>query len=138
MFGFVVNGRVVMTGDSYHNCVGIRDGERAGYIRHIIVALHGIARRRDSVGADHFADGTLQMVIDNIGRIAVMQTGNRGGELRIIFSRYLLFVIGCDRCGGACDGKRAGLVGYRIIALLGIASGRDDVSVGILAGFATQ
>ena len=138
MFGFVVNGRVVMTGDSYHHCVGIRDGERAGYIRHIIVALHGIARRRDSVGAFSLSRLPVQRVADDTCRIAVMQTGNRGGELRIIISRYLLFVIGCDRCGGACDGKRAGLVGYRIIALLGIASGRDDVSVGILAGFATQ
>ena len=105
------------------------DRERAGLVGHIVVALHGIARRRDRVGAFRLA----RFARDRVGnRIASDQTGDgrreRGG---VVLADGLGGIVRLDGDGGAADGPgdRLGRVG-RVVRPLVVRGERERGGVG--------
>ena len=136
MFGFVVNGRVVVTDNSHHYFVLWGDGEGARQIGYIVVALHRFTRRCDGVCADHFTHLSVQRIVNHTCCIVILQAANCSGQYRIKLVGYFLFVIGFHRCGGSCDGERARHVGHRVVTLFSIARGCDGVGASILTCFA--
>ena len=84
------------------------DGQRAGDVGHVVVALCGVAARGDGVGANVLSRSTTDCVADDTRRIAVHQARYRSGQCRVCIAVCLALVCRSDRGRGPVhrDGAR--------------------------------
>ena len=84
------------------------DGQRAGDVGHVVVALRGVAARGDGVGANVLSRSTTDRVANDTRRIAVHQARYRSGQCRVCIAVCLALVCRSDRGRGPVhrDGTR--------------------------------
>ena len=78
------------------------NGQSAGFIGNLVVALNLLAGRGDGVAAHGLAGFTAQGV-DNL--VAIQRAGNRRGQLGLSRTEHLGLVIGSDGNSGRIDGQ---------------------------------
>ena len=136
MLNTVVNHRVAVSGDDHlYRIVRGRDGQRACFVRHVVVALYGVAGRRDGISANIFARCAAQRVRNHIFIVVILQTANRGSQFGIILPERLILVIGFHRERGTGDGEGSIRRGYLVIWILIQVYG-DGEDADRVAGFA--
>ena len=104
--------------------------QRARSVGHRIVALNGLAAGRDRMAAYVLARGAGEGVGH---RVRADKAGHCRREGGIVLPEGLGLVVGRDGHGPAADRQRARSISHRIVALNGLAAGRDRIAAGVLA-----
>ena len=95
-----------IVGSGNRQTAACSNGQGAGFIGNLVVALNLLAGGGDSVAAH----GLAGYAADGVGDlVAVQGTGNRRGQLGIGFAVYLALVIGSDGNGGGGHGQSVGV-----------------------------
>ena len=126
-----------------HRDVDRGDSEGAGFVGHIVVALHGRTGRSNDVSPGILAGrrvrlGTTQRIADCVRGIAVHQTAHRGGKRRIRRTERFRLVVSLHREIRTGDGEFGRVVRHRVVALHSRTNRRDHILADILAGHAAH
>ena len=112
----------------------VYNGQRAGYIGNVVVALLGCAGGRDGVSTNNLTSITGNGVCNHTFGIAILQTGNGGGPLRIGRAMHFLLVIGHHHSSSRVDGEGA-RGGCHLIVRVVAEGGDNGIQADIFASF---
>ena len=113
-----------------HRALG--DGQLAGNIRDIVVALSFFTRRRDRILAHIGTVFAAGGVADQIRLILILETGNLSGQHGISFAVNLGLLIRRYGSRRRRNGQDCCIIGYVVVALYSFAARGDDILAHLL------